>query len=141
MKKFLSILIVFFLLSGTATIASDYEINGEHLLQDSTLCLEIVNFLIALKNGDVGAIKKYIPESFYELNRNLFENNKEYPNFLKNYYKGTKFTIQNTKLDKGNILADIVIRFPNGHSSTTRVAFIRTNEGKLKEIKGLIDRY
>lgn len=83
----------------------------------------------ALKAGDVNTIKKYISNDMYERYKVLLEQNEEYPNFLRDFYRDAKFRVNGIVKDEGTIFVDIMIDFPDGNQSITRM---NLKEGKSK---------
>ena len=79
-------------------------------LQDSV----IYPFFRSLKDGDINAIKRYISSDMYSKYYRLLEQNRDYPEFLRNYYKGAKFRTERAKEIDGDVVVDVVIEFPNG---------------------------
>ena len=73
----------------------------------------VSSFFNDLMNGDLNGIKQYISKEYYHKNRTLLDDNKEYPNFLKEYYQGAKMNLLNIYMAGDNIMVDIEILFPN----------------------------
>jgi hypothetical protein len=71
-------------------------------------------FFTALKNGDVSSIKQYIAGDMYESRRILLEQNTEYPEFLRKYYQGVEFYVDNAQGSGDYVLIQISIEYPNG---------------------------
>jgi len=53
----------------------------------------VLNYLNASKNGDVQTIKSLIDGPYLQKSINLLENNKNYPEFLRDYYADVAFQI------------------------------------------------
>lgn len=79
-------------------------------IQDSV----IFPYFKALKSGDVKEIKKYLSTSMYNENKRLLEENKAYPEFLRNYYKDAVFSVEKVSTVDGEAEFDVVVEFPNG---------------------------
>jgi len=73
----------------------------------------VSSFFNGLMNGDLNGIKQYISKEYYHKNRALLDDNKEYPNFLKEYYQGAKMNLLNMSMAGDNIIVDVEILFPN----------------------------
>ncbi|MER3445423.1 MAG: hypothetical protein C4291_00690 [Candidatus Dadabacteria bacterium] len=74
----------------------------------------VIQFYKASKNGDIETMKRFISGSFYNRRKVLLEENKEYPNFLRQHYQGTKIRVVNSNITKDNAVVDISIEFPDG---------------------------
>jgi len=90
-------------------------VKGEELYQEITI-ETITPYFEALKNGDVGAIKLHISEGMYERYKVLLEKNKDYPEFLRKYYRDVDFEIEKIEWIDNDILVSAMIKFPNNES-------------------------
>ncbi len=73
----------------------------------------VMPFCWALKAGDVTSIKQYLSGNMYEKNKVLLEQNKEYPEFLRNYYRGAGFRVVKAEKIDNKIIVDVDIEFSN----------------------------
>jgi len=73
----------------------------------------VSSFFNGLMNGDLNEIKQYISTEYHHNNRNLLDDNKEYPIFLKEYYHGAKMSLLDMYMAGDNIKVDVEILFPN----------------------------
>lgn len=72
---------------------------------------EMVNiYFQAVKNGDIQTMKRYMGENFYKKRKVLIENNKNYPEFLKNYYERGEILVGEAK----DGVVTVAIQFPDG---------------------------
>jgi hypothetical protein len=85
-------------------------------------------FLEALKNGDVDLIKQYIAGDMYESRKILLEQNEEYPEFLRKYYEGVQFYIDNAHGSGDYVLVYISIEYPNGDSGSGKLCLWKIND-------------
>ena len=85
-------------------------------------------FLEALKNGDVSLIKQYIAGDMYESRRILLEQNKEYPEFLRKYYQGVEFYVDNAHGSGDYVLVHISIEYPNGDYGSGKLYLWQIND-------------
>ena len=97
-----------------------------------TLFSNIVNetvmpFCIALKAGDVSAIKQYLSEDMYKKNKVLLEQNKEYTEFLRNYYQGGEFRVVKAEEIDNKIIVDVVIEFSSGEHRSGKLHLLKDN--------------
>lgn len=70
----------------------------------------------ALKDGDVNTIKQYLNGDELENYRTLLEKNANYPEFLRNYYKGADFQIEKVEKDGADIVIGVRVFFPDGQT-------------------------
>jgi hypothetical protein len=87
----------------------------------SVLNTSVYPFFKALKEGDVSSIKQLIAGQMYESKRVLLEKNKDYPEFLRNYYQGIEFYVENTTRSGNYIIVDFLIEFPDGNQNLARL--------------------
>lgn len=125
--KIIMLLIYFIVVVFTATPLSaqsaDVEPFSDIEIQDTV----ILPYLNALKNGEVNEIKKYISAAMYNEYKTLLEQNKEYPKFLRNYYKNAKFSVVRASEIDGEVEFDVLIEFPNGSQSIRTLSVSQDN--------------
>ncbi len=97
-----------------------------------TLYAEIVNgtvlpYFNALKDGDVGAIKKYIAGRLYQKYKVLLEQNTEYPAYLRNYYQGAEFRIGKAAMIDNDVIVEVTSDYPNGRSNNGKLVLWKDN--------------
>lgn len=69
-------------------------------------------FFNALKNGNVEIIKQYISGEMYEESRILLEENKGYPEYLREHYKGAIFSVKRGVSSDNQLIVDVSVEFP-----------------------------
>lgn len=89
----------------------------------------------ALRNGDVKTIKSYLSAEEYAQHKVLFEQNKEYPAFLRNFYRGA--TLRVGQIDsvlsaRDDVIAEFIVDFPGGDTTVTRMRLHRDKSGVWK---------
>ncbi len=94
----------------------------------------------ALKRGDVDTIKKYISEEMYNEYKVLLEENKDYPNFLRNFYRGAKFRRDKIVQVNNNIVANIVVKYKNGDSNLTKLQLKKGKDQVWKIEKTIMEK-
>jgi hypothetical protein len=99
-------------LSVITTQTADSSELSDSQIADETL----LPYFEALKNGDVDSIKQYLAGKMLQRYRVLLEQNKTYPDYLRNYYNGTEFSIVEVQLVDNDILASVIIAFPGKES-------------------------
>ena len=106
---------------------------------DSSVIVEIKkacgSLFDALRDGDVQAIKRYLSPVEYARYKVLFEQNKDYPRFLQDYYQGASFRvgqIDSVRSAKDEVIGELVIDFPNGETTITRMRLNRVKGGEWK---------
>jgi hypothetical protein len=83
-------------------------------------------FFEALKQGDVSSVKQLIAEEMYESKSVLLEKNKEYPEFLRNYYEAVEFYVEDITLSGNYITVALLIEFSGGNSIPARLYLVKT---------------
>jgi hypothetical protein len=93
----------------------------------------------ALRSGDVETIKLFLSAEEYAQYKVLFEQNKDYPQFLRKFYQ--KANLRVGQLDsvanaKNEVIGEFIIDFPGGETVITRMRLIRDNDvgWKIKKI-------
>lgn len=127
MKKSFFFIMLFFIISWYSVAFSE-EKNISPELQEEIENAVMRPFFNAMKNGNTQAIKRYITGKKYDEARIMLDDDKDYPAFLREYYKDAIFSIENGVLTDGGIVVDILIEFPNGGRQTTQ--FYLQNPGK-----------
>ncbi len=85
-------------------------------------------FFNAMKNGNVEAIKRYITGEKYDEARMMLTD-KDYPAFLRKYYKDAEFSVEKGVFSDDGVVVDIVIEFPEGGTQTTQFYLLDPNKG------------
>jgi ABC-type transporter MlaC component len=88
-------------------------------------------FFKSLKDGDINAIKSHLSSAIYNEYKRLLEENKDYPQFLRDYYQDAKFRTERAKEIDGDVVVDVVIEFPNG-SRIQNILRLSEEKGKFK---------
>ena len=78
-------------------------------------------YFMALKSGDIFTIKQHIAGDMYKNSKVLLEKNKNYPQFLRDIYKGATFRTSEAVVSDGDVIAHVEIAFPNGNRSLARL--------------------
>lgn len=95
---------------------------------------EIVNnilrpYFVALKNGDISTLKKLMTTDMYNEKKVLFEQNKEYPNFLRKLYRDATFIIVSANDEGNDILVNAVIKYSDGRRNQLKLYLVSENNG------------
>ena len=128
MKKF-ALLFSFLSLTFICTIAYAGEIFQSDPLYVEIQDGAILPFFTALKDGDINAIKRYVSSDMYSKYKRLLEDNKEYPKFLRDYYRGAKFRMERTTKNDSHVVVDVMIEFPNGYRSINKLRVLKEKNG------------
>ena len=130
--------VVFFLLLSIAFFYKPLDaqevLAGDSLFQ-SIEAEVIMPWFRALKDGNINKIRHHISSDLYNKNRTLLEQNKDYPEFLRNFYSNTNIEIEKTIEIAGDITVYVTIQFPNGHRSCTELGLSKYGEGSESESK------
>jgi len=120
MKKYMRLLPLILCLIGDPANAADLMIENPQLyaeLRDTTF----TPLFQALRAGDVARIKNYISGDTIEQYRVLLEQNKEYGQFLRNYYAGASFELSQVTLVGNDYVANVLIYWPAGNTSVIKL--------------------
>jgi hypothetical protein len=95
----------------------------------------LLPYFEALKGGDVAALGRYISLDLYERNRVLFEENLEYPAFLRNYYKDISFKVVDAEScsSGAGILFHVSFDYATGYSSVHELKLGKEKHGTLQD--------
>jgi hypothetical protein len=133
MRKFLFLLPLLLFVSGHELLYAQEIYVGEVLYSDMKNGTFLPLFK-ALKDGNVQVIKHYISGNMYRQNRVLLEENKDYPRFLRKFYRGANFSVERIITADGDIIADVVIEFPQGSKSLTKLRLSKANDQQWKVV-------
>ena len=81
-----------------------------------------LDFVDALKTGNVQVLKGLLSEEMYREYRVLLEENKEYPHFLERYYQGAEIQLENISREGNDLHGRMRITFPGGEMSVLRIS-------------------
>jgi hypothetical protein len=98
----------------------------------------------AFRAGDVRTITSFLSAEEYARNKVLFEQNKDYPRFLRNFYQeaGVRVGEIHSILNAGNdVVAEFIVEFPSGETINTRMRLTRGAGGRWIVKKYLADKY
>ena len=70
----------------------------------------VERYLAASQNGDVDTMKACISGPYYERRRDLIENNKSYPDFLRDYFDGVRIDVVEVRTQDDNGSAIVVLK-------------------------------
>jgi hypothetical protein len=102
--------------------------------QTTSIAMPILtSFFEALRNGDVHSLKNCMGGELYEKRKVLIEQNKGYPDFLRQLYQGVKFNIDRIDQENnGDILVDISVDFEDGRASASKLLLSKNNVGNYE---------
>lgn len=104
----------------------------------------IMSFFGALRDGNVQTIRLYLSDKEYERHKVLFEQNDEFPAFLRKFYRGATARvgeIQSVKNANDDVVAEFIVQFSSGDTSTTRLRLTRDVTRRWIVKKYLADKY
>ena len=90
-------------------------------------------YFVALKNGDIKTLKALMAKDMYEERKVLFEQNKEYPDFLRNLYHDATFIIVSANEEGNDILVNAVIKYSDGRKNQLELYLINEDNGAEKQ--------
>ena len=99
---------------------------------------EIVNNIVrpyfaALKNGDTKSLKELMAKDMYEERKVLFEQNKEYPDFLRKLYHDVNFIIVSANEEGNDILVNVVMKYTDGRRNQIKLYLTNEDSGTGKQ--------
>lgn len=115
--KNIIVLIYFFVVVFAATPPNAQSADGEPFPDIEIQEAVILPYFEALKNGDVNKLKRYLSAAMVNEYKTLLEQNKEYPQFLRDYYENATFSVVRASEIDGQIEFDVLVEFPNGSQS------------------------
>ncbi len=92
----------------------------------------LVPFLHALKRGDLHRMQARMTPGLYAQYRTLFEQNREYPAFLRKFYRGAKLSAGTLTIGQEDAKAEIPISWSDGRTTTAHVTLTRDADGRWK---------
>jgi hypothetical protein len=79
----------------------------------------------AMKQGNVAVIKQYLSGNSYDEYRTLFDRNKTYGEFLRNYYAGASFVLNDiSQNDDGDYIANVSITWTDERNARIELGFL-----------------
>ena len=81
-----------------------------------------LDFVDALKTGNVQVLKSLLSEEMYREYRVLLEENKDYPRFLERYYQGAEIKLENISREGNDLHGRMRVTFPGGEMSVLRIS-------------------
>ena len=104
-----------------------YAVGQQTPLDASTIRgvkIALTQHALALQRGDVAALKQQLSPSgeAYKQYQTLLEQNPTYPEFLRNFYQGSRFAVGNIVMGRGDeVIAELVIELQNGSPTVTKL--------------------
>lgn len=86
-------------------------------------------YFVALKNGDIQTLKKLMTKNMYNQRKVLFEQNKDYPDFLRKIYRDANFIIKSASEDGNEILVNAVIKYTDGRQNPLKLYLTSEDNG------------
>lgn len=124
------------------------EFVSAQVVVTTSVIQEIKNTFVALframQDGDVQGIKYYLSEEEYARRKVLFEQNREYPRFLQNFYRGATVRVgevYSVRSATDDVVAEFIVVFPSGEKSITRMRLSRDPNGRWIVKKYLAGKY
>jgi hypothetical protein len=103
----------------------------------------LLPFFQALKTGDVAVIKRHMSRDLYARNRVLLDENMQYPEFLRNYYKDITFRIMKAEefLTDEGIVFYVSFDYENGDNSIHELLLSREKRGDQQNGVWVIEKF
>lgn len=141
MKTILSFLFTAMLLTVSLGQAHEIDLTDPELslIQEQVL----LPFFEALKTGNVSEIKKHMSPSLYEQNRVLLEENADYPDFLRSYYRDVRFSVvkAETGIAEEDIFVHVALKFSDGRNSVNELKVSKLKQDGQPSDTWVIDKF
>ena len=141
MKTGLVFLLALVVLGAGPGLAQEVALTDPEVaaIQEQTL----LPFLSALKKGDIPAMKKLISRGLLSKNRILLDENREYPAFLRNYYKDISFRVVKAEMDSSGDVMIFHVSFDSsaGSSGIYELKLSREKRGKTEKDAWVIGQF
>jgi hypothetical protein len=129
-KLFLLIYLIMSALISTPSVAKETAVSDPADIEIRQSVL--LPFFEALKNGDLHTVSQYLSTDMYNEYKKLLKENKQYSKFLRNYYRGAKFSMLKALNVGDEFEVDIIIEFPNGSQSICKWRVWEEGDGDVK---------
>jgi len=138
MKKLYVCLFVFVnLLLNPSFLSAQVVVTDSVIREISNTLNSLFN---VLKSGDVRSFQSYLLPEEYARYKVLFEQNKEYPGFLRNFYQGASLRVghvDSVLSTENEVIADFIVDFPGGESIVTRMR-LKNDNGSIWKVKKIL---
>ena len=114
-------------MGGETGHLSNWEIS-----QINTACIQ---YSTALKYGNIDEIKRHISGDIYRRSKTLLEENKQYGDFLRNFYQEAEFRTGDIETAYDDVIVSLIIRFPTGHESINKLILRKDRVGTWRIVK------
>lgn len=129
MRKYIFFTLIF--------LSSSFSLLHAGVLGPSDAAIAYFN---ALKNGDVETIKEYIAGDYYEKYKVLLEENKGYPDFLRNFYKGAEFDVLSTaRGNNDDVIVQVQTYFADGSTAYNKLRLKNFDKDGWKIVEEIVD--
>lgn len=124
LTKFLQKLAILIALTFSSYVYADSVIVGG----------TVTPFFDALRQGNVIAVESYLEDPLLADVKVLLRDNKGYPDFLREYYRGTTVVVTNIESSSESAIAivNVDIYFPAGHVESLQLDLIKATVGGWK---------
>jgi hypothetical protein len=107
---------------SSCLVAQFLAIGGLALADDATALVAIDEYTTALQSGDVVALKELLGGRLFLKQRTLLEDNAEYPDWLRAYYAGARFSTslsnQSSERYPGSTVVEMVVVLASGETAS-----------------------
>ena len=92
----------------------------------------VEQYILALKNGKIEAVKYLLSDKFYKKRKVLLENNPNYSEFLRKFYEDSEFRIMKTVQKNEQVYVDIEQTRKDGSSNMITLILHEDKPGDWK---------
>jgi hypothetical protein len=100
----------------------------------------VLQFFEALKTGNVRALDSLLGGDFSIQMKPLLQDNQDYPEYLRQHYSQTTFSIDHLSEKMGVVVARVTVNFPGGTPQTWALTLKKGNAGEWKIMKQMKSR-
>ena len=134
-KSSLYLLIAYLFIGYHSTYASDVatpQLSNQEIYEIDATC---TRYSTALKCGNIDEIKRHISGDMYRRSKTLLEENKQYGDFLRNFYQGAEFRTGDIEMADDGVIVSLIVLFPTGHESTNKLILRKDRLGTWRIVK------
>lgn len=136
MRNFLkSFVLITFIVSSSLLLPATIRAADGYESKKKILSHTVIPFFEALTSGNVEAIEFYIGGGLALRMKSLLQENREYPEILRNHYADTVLHIGDLYKKAGNMVVDAEIDFPSGEKRIFEVRLSKNKDGVWKIVE------
>lgn len=104
------------------------QVNGDPV-GDTEVRGTLLPYFQAMRRGDLARMRPYISDELYKNYATLFEQNQEYPRFLRHFYRRGGLTIESVSVQGDEATARVSVRLADGVPASVVLSLTRSLTG------------